>query len=387
MNRKSTSYLTDTALLAAFCLFLSLIEYMIPKPMPFMRLGLAHLPVMLSLTIFPPKRTLLLTLLKVLGQGLVNGTLFSYIFLFSAAGSFSSVLVMLAVYRLLRGRVSLVGVSVAGAMASNSVQILLARQFIFGDSALLIAPPFLAVGIVSSVLLGLFAAEFSSKSEWMRTRIKNAEQEPGSAEEADLSPPEGKAGFLPRFAFICGVISIPAFLLQDGTLIVVSEAVIFIILSIIAGKRFRPLPVIFMTAGIAVANLLTPYGRILFRLGDFNVTEGALLAGVEKAAVLIGMIYISRFSLRKGLSFPGRLGSLLSRVFFYFGRLTSGRRIERRNIIEQLDLRIIELSGMSASEIKNPENRDSGSGAVDYFLALLPPLISCGAFAVTGFGA
>ena len=35
-------------------MFLSVIEYMIPKPMPFMRLGLAHLPILLSLLIFPP---------------------------------------------------------------------------------------------------------------------------------------------------------------------------------------------------------------------------------------------------------------------------------------------------------------------------------------------
>ena len=76
---------------------------------------------------------------------------------------------------------------------------------------------------------------------------------------------------------------------------------------------------------------------------------------MEKAAVLIGMIYISRFALRQGLTFPGRLGILLSRVFFYFGRLTSGKSIERRNIIKQLDLRLIELSMMSASEIKTPK--------------------------------
>ncbi|MDR1230490.1 MAG: heptaprenyl diphosphate synthase, partial [Spirochaetaceae bacterium] len=30
------------ALLGAFCLFLSSIEYMIPKPLPFMRLGIAN---------------------------------------------------------------------------------------------------------------------------------------------------------------------------------------------------------------------------------------------------------------------------------------------------------------------------------------------------------
>ena len=41
------------AILGAFCLFLSAIEYMIPKPMPFMRIGLTNVPLLLALDIFP----------------------------------------------------------------------------------------------------------------------------------------------------------------------------------------------------------------------------------------------------------------------------------------------------------------------------------------------
>ncbi len=70
------------ALLAAFCMFLSILEYLIPKPLPFMRIGLANLPVLLSLVLLPVRGTALVVFLKVLGQGLINGTLFSYIFVF-----------------------------------------------------------------------------------------------------------------------------------------------------------------------------------------------------------------------------------------------------------------------------------------------------------------
>ena len=379
MIRKSTSYHTDTALLAALCLFLSLIEYMIPKPMPFMRLGLAHLPVLLSLLIFSPRQTLLLTLLKVLGQGLVNGTLFSYIFLFSAAGSFSSVLVMLAVYRLLKSRVSLVGVSVAGAMASNAVQILLARQFIFGESAMLIAPPFLILGIASSVLLGISAVEFSSRSEWFQQRINKIAPTKPSGDE--ITPIESESVFLPRFAFICGVLSIPGFLIQNNTILMAVEAAVFILLSVIIGKRFKPLPVIIMAAGIIAANLFTPYGRILFHIGSLNITFGALMSGIEKSSAVIGLIYISRFSVRKGLKLPGRLGELLSGVFFYFERLTTGKRIERGNIIRQLDLMLIELGNTGTTENKSPGNEKIVPGARDYIIALLPLIVSWGSLA------
>jgi heptaprenyl diphosphate synthase len=71
----------NLALLGAFCLFLSTIEYMIPKPLPFMRIGIANLPLMLALDIFPFHIFLALIAIKVLGQALITGTLFSYIFL------------------------------------------------------------------------------------------------------------------------------------------------------------------------------------------------------------------------------------------------------------------------------------------------------------------
>lgn len=56
------------ALLAAFALFLSTVEYMIPKPLPFMRLGLANLPLMIALGVARNKEYALLSILKVLGQ-------------------------------------------------------------------------------------------------------------------------------------------------------------------------------------------------------------------------------------------------------------------------------------------------------------------------------
>ncbi|MBQ3650093.1 MAG: Gx transporter family protein, partial [Treponema sp.] len=53
---------------ASLCLYLSAIEYAIPKPLPFLRLGLANLPILLGLEVFPVATVLLLTLLKILLQ-------------------------------------------------------------------------------------------------------------------------------------------------------------------------------------------------------------------------------------------------------------------------------------------------------------------------------
>jgi heptaprenyl diphosphate synthase len=165
------------ALMGALCLFFSTLEYLIPKPLPFFRLGLANLPILLSLSILTPTDLLLLVALKVIGQGLVNGTLASYVFLFSAAGSLTSLAAMWAAHRFGGRWVTLVGVSVFGALASNSVQIALSVTFIFGDAAWVIAPLFLGIGVASGFVIGLVAERFRERSRWlvkMRERYSGA---------------------------------------------------------------------------------------------------------------------------------------------------------------------------------------------------------------------
>jgi heptaprenyl diphosphate synthase len=154
------------ALFAACALFLSTIEYMIPKPVPFMRLGLANLPLILALGIFKNREYFLLLLLKVLGQGLISGTIFSYIILFSLAGSLSSALIMLMIYTIFKDKVSRVGISLGGALGSTISQLFISRIILFKEATYVIAPLFLFSGLISSIILGLFASEFINKSMW-----------------------------------------------------------------------------------------------------------------------------------------------------------------------------------------------------------------------------
>jgi heptaprenyl diphosphate synthase len=179
----SEKQLNRVAMLGALCLFLSTVEYLFPRPIPFMRLGLANLPIILSLDLLPRKKGdhhilpissyFILILLKVLGQGMVNGTMASYVFLFSLAGSFSSGLVMFLAWRFLTPKISFLGISVLGALVSNMSQILLSIIFIFGPSAWRILPLFLGIGLISGVFIGLFAGKFSEKSSWWNQLREN----------------------------------------------------------------------------------------------------------------------------------------------------------------------------------------------------------------------
>lgn len=160
MRQKQIAFFT------ALCLFLAAVEYAIPKPLPFLRLGLANLPIILSLAKMRRRDTLLLILCKVLGQGIITGTLFSYVFLFSAAGSLSSGLVMLALHSLCGRHISAAGLSLAGALANNAAQLVLARFILFGTNVRFIAPVLLVTGFVTGLLLGIFAEQFMRKSRW-----------------------------------------------------------------------------------------------------------------------------------------------------------------------------------------------------------------------------
>jgi heptaprenyl diphosphate synthase len=111
-------------------------------------------------------------MIKIIGQALVTGTLFSYIFLFSLAGSAVSALIMFALRKQFGSkRISFIGVSVAGALVSNLMQILLARLFVFGSSVKFIIPPFLLAGIVTGIALGVFCELFTAKSIWYASNL------------------------------------------------------------------------------------------------------------------------------------------------------------------------------------------------------------------------
>lgn len=156
------------AFFGALCLFFATIEYLFPRPVPFLRLGLSNLPILLALDLLPLRSVALITAVKVFGQGLLNGTFASYVFVFSLAGSAASTAVMALAHRLGRGRISLVGVSLFGSLASNTVQVALSILLIFGRNATVIAPLFLGAGALSGLAMGLFASTFAERSRWYR---------------------------------------------------------------------------------------------------------------------------------------------------------------------------------------------------------------------------
>lgn len=320
------------AWLGALCFLLSTVEFMIPKPLPFLRLGLANLPIMLAIDVLPFPSWLLLVCIKILGQGLVSGTLFSYICLFSAVGSLASAFTMLALRKMLRDGVSFVGLSVAGAFASNAAQLALARLWIFGEGALYIAPPFLALGLATGTLLGAFTNAFAAKSKWYADlRLGNVAVPaprlvPGEGPTGTTIPKPGLIPAIPSLRLGAGITLLALLLFTDSLAIRAISAGIGLALLVSDRSKIRLIPTITVPAGIVLFSLLVPYGRVLSTPFGLPLTEGALLLGIKKALSIEGMVFVSRWMLRSEIALPGRAGKILADSLAILKTLTERRK-------------------------------------------------------------
>jgi len=141
-----------------------------------------------------------------------------------------------------------------------------------------------------------------------------------------------------EFLFFCGILSLPAFLFGEAVWAKTLLMAVYILLNAISGRKVKVLPNLVVAAGIVAANLFTPFGKILFRIGTFPVTEGALRIGLAKSATIIGLIYLSRFTIRSTIRIPGRVGEVFSLMLFYFERITEQKfKLERKNLWIDLD--------------------------------------------------
>jgi heptaprenyl diphosphate synthase len=352
------------ALLGSLCLFLSAIEYLIPKPLPFMRIGLANLPLLLALDMLSSGNFFLLALIKVLGQGIIGGTFFSWVFLFSLAGTFSSAALMYSLRGLLgKNRIGFAGLGCAGAMASNGIQLLLARYLIFGPALRYLAPPFLASGFITGIALGLVCEYFCRHSRWYAEYIRNKTTEytelHGGKEESHiknslptphslLPTPQSPT---PHSLFFAGLTMALIFLLGRSLPARAVQFLFFCVFVRLMGKKVNPLITITIMAGIVFFNLLAPYGKVLAVLGPLRITQGSLFAGLEKALTLEGLLMLSRACIRSDLRLPGTIGSLLGESLRNL-ELMRGKKglIRRGHIIAGIDQMLREVETVNAAE-------------------------------------
>jgi heptaprenyl diphosphate synthase len=126
----------------------------------------------------------------------------------------------------------------------------------------------------------------------------------------------------------------------------VLQFLFFWFLAFLAGKRNNPLVTILIVLGIVGFNLLAPYGRVLVSRGLFRITEGALLAGIQRGVTLEGLIMLSRVAIRRDLRLPGFFGELVGESFRILAFVQEQKNtITRKTFVRDIDNLMIALSG------------------------------------------
>ncbi len=331
-----------TALFGALCFFFSALEVLFPKPIPFLRLGLANLPLLIGLKVLSTREYAVLVCIKIVGAAVISGTMFSYIFIFSIVSSISSALIMYLLHSLLinntqRNAISLTGISLVGSLCSNGTQLLLARYFLFGDSARLMIPTLLIAGTITALILGWFAEVFVHTSKWFLS-IKEGKIASGYVVWNSLEK-NIKEERSAKTYFFTGLVLLPFLAFSPNLSWSIVCFLLVLILNILSKRKIALFPLILMSFAIVVFNVLSPAGRVIFSVGEFRITEYALVSGLKKALTLGGMVLLSRWMIRPSLRLPGSFGELVSQSFIMLERLLEEKhQFKRENIVASLDI-------------------------------------------------
>lgn len=150
-----TKKLVFLSLLVAQALVLYIVESMIPVPFitPGAKLGLANIVTVVSLYSFGEKDTLLVIMVRLLLASMFGGSISSL--LYSIAGALFSFIIMIVVKRVGKNNVSVIGVSAAGAVFHNIGQITIAALILQNINISLYLPVLTMSGIGTGIFVGL----------------------------------------------------------------------------------------------------------------------------------------------------------------------------------------------------------------------------------------
>lgn len=146
------------ALLASQAVIIGLVERAIPSPFVFApgaKLGLANIITVMALYTLSTKDAAKVVGVRLVLTALLGGTIST--FMYSAAGATLSFIAMWAVHKLGPSKVSMIGVSVSGAVMHNVGQLLVASWIAQTWTVMLYLPVLSFVGILAGIAVGIAA--------------------------------------------------------------------------------------------------------------------------------------------------------------------------------------------------------------------------------------
>ncbi len=130
LHRIEAKRIVYTGIFAAVAIVLSIVENMLPSPgfMYGAKIGLANVVTLAAISVFSAKEALLIVLARTFVTSLLTGTFSAYPF--SLAGGISAWIIMLIAYKMFYGKLSFAGISLLGAIAHSTAQVMVASVLI-----------------------------------------------------------------------------------------------------------------------------------------------------------------------------------------------------------------------------------------------------------------
>lgn len=158
------------SLLVSAGLVLSIIENMMPLPIPIpgVKLGLTNIVFLITLVLFGFKEALIVVIIRGLTMSIATGNVSGVIY--SLPSSVMSTVVMAIVYKNFSDYFSLIGVSLFGAVAFNTVQVGIASLIMQNVRIFSYLPIMTLTSIFTGCFIGLVAKEAKDK---VQTNLNN----------------------------------------------------------------------------------------------------------------------------------------------------------------------------------------------------------------------
>lgn len=170
MNLKKLIFLS---LLVSIGLVLSIVENMIPVPMPIpgVKLGLVNVVFLIALVLFGFKEAIIVVIIRGVTMSIATGNVSGLIY--SLPSSIVSTIVMAIIYKNFSRYFSLIGVSLFGAIAFNTVQVGIASLIMQNIKIFSYLPIMSLTSIFTGCFIGLVSREAKGKIKISLNNYRN----------------------------------------------------------------------------------------------------------------------------------------------------------------------------------------------------------------------
>lgn len=170
MNIKKLIFLS---LLVSTGLVLSIVENMIPVPIPIpgVKLGLVNIVFLIALVLFGFKEAMTVVIIRGVTMSIATGNISGLIY--SLPSSIVSTIIMAIIYKNFSRHFSLIGVSLFGAIAFNTVQVGIASLIMQNIKIFSYLPIMSLTSIFTGCFIGLVAREAKGKIEINLNNYRN----------------------------------------------------------------------------------------------------------------------------------------------------------------------------------------------------------------------